>query len=378
VLVDGAGVAEDEVAVDRLGAWVGVGVVSAESPPEQPPSARATRPAAATARRAAIDPPYDRASDEDVVTVSLPGEDWLAGLIEGAEVPDGVQLVVWAIDDDPPDRAIEVVVPPYIGDRSGLSRLSRLSRLRLVQTLTAGYEDVLPHLPAGVALANAAGVHDASTAELAVGLSIAALRGLPAHVRHQSEGRWVPQFGTALADRRVLIVGYGGVGSAVHRRLQGFEVEVTPVASRPRSAPDGTAVHGVDELSTLLPDHDVVIVTVPLTDATRGLVGADFLARMPDGALLVNVARGAVVDTDALLAEVRSGRLRAAVDVVDPEPLPSGHPLWAEPGFLLTPHVGGASSAFQPRAFALLRDMVTRVGSGRPPRNLVIPGRAYG
>jgi phosphoglycerate dehydrogenase-like enzyme len=134
-------------------------------------------------------------------------------------------------------------------------------------------------------------------------------------------------------------------------------------------------VHGVDELPGLLPDHDVVILTVPLTDRTRGLVDAAFLARLPDGALLVNVARGAVVDTDALLAEVRSGRLRAAVDVVDPEPLPPGHPLWAEPGFLMTPHVGGASSAFRPRAVALLVDVVQRLASGQRPDRLVVPGR---
>lgn len=313
-----------------------------------------------------------------MVTVSLPNQEWVDGLRDGAGVPDGVELVLWDINEDPGDAAIEVVVPPYIGDRSGLFRLAGLPRLRLVQTLTAGYDDVLPHLPDGVALANAAGVHDASTAELAVGLAVAALRGLPGHVRSQALGEWRPAFGTSLADRRVLLVGYGGVGSAVERRLHGFEVEVTRVASRARAANDGRPVHGVDELPALLPQHDVVILTVPLTDATRRLVDADFLARMPDGALLVNVARGGVVDTDALLAELRTGRLRAAVDVVDPEPLPAGHPLWSEPGFLMTPHIGGASSAFQPRAIALLRDMVQRVGSGQAPRNVVVPGRTLG
>jgi phosphoglycerate dehydrogenase-like enzyme len=305
-----------------------------------------------------------------VVRVSLPGRDWLEEVVEAiGGPPDGVELTVWDIQDDPRDRAIEVVVPPYLGDRSGLARLAQLPELRLVQTLTAGYEDVLPHLPSGVALANAAGVHDASTAELAVGLAIAALRGLPAHVRSQAEGRWAPSFGTSLADRRVLLVGYGGVGTAVARRLQGFEVTVTPVASRAR---DG--VRGVDELPDLLPGHDLVVLTVPLTDRTQHLVDAAFLARMPDGALLVNVARGGVVHTDALLAEVRSGRLRAAVDVIDPEPLPPGHPLWGEPGFLMTPHVGGASTAFRPRAVALLVDVVQRLAAGQTPQRLVVPG----
>lgn len=310
--------------------------------------------------------------------MSLPDQTWVDELRDGPGVPDGVELVRWDINEEPSDLGIEVVVPPYVGDRSGLARLSQLPRLRLVQTLTAGYEDVLPFLPDGVALANAAGVHDASTAELAVGLAIAALRGLPEHVRNQAAGRWTPSFGTSLADRRVLLVGYGGVGSAVERRLAGFEVEVTPVASMPRTNDAGRVVHGVEELPELLPHHDVVILTVPLTDATRGLVDAAFLARLPDGALLVNVARGAVVDTDALAAELRTGRLRAAVDVIDPEPLPQGHPLWAEPNLLLSPHVGGASTAFRPRALALLADTAERLGSGRPPRNLVVPGGGFG
>jgi phosphoglycerate dehydrogenase-like enzyme len=308
-----------------------------------------------------------------VVTVSLPGRDWVDSVTMGDGLPSEVDLVLWDIDLDPPEQAIHVVVPPYVGDRSGLFRLAQLPELRLVQTLTAGYEDVLTYLPDGVALANAAGVHDASTAELAVGLAVAALRGLPEHVRSQAAGRWAPTFGTSLADRRVLLVGYGGVGTAVERRLQGFDVVVTRVASRARAG-----VHGVDELPDLLPGHDVVILTVPLTDRTRRLVDAAFLARMPDGALLVNVARGAVVDTEALVTEVGSGRLLAAVDVVDPEPLPPGHPLWSEPGFLLTPHVGGASSAFRPRAVALLREMVRRLGSGDRPANLVVPGRFFG
>ena len=303
-----------------------------------------------------------------MVTVSLPDQDWID---EVGAPPEGVRVVPWDLTGPAPDPEIEVVVPPYLGDRSALRHLAELPALRLVQTLTAGYEDVLPYLPDGTALANAAGVHDASTAELAVGLMVAALRGIPAHVRSQAAGQWAPRFGTSLADRRVLLIGYGGVGQAVQRRLQGFEVEVTPVASRAR---DG--VHGIDELADLLPGHDVVVLTVPLTDSTRGLVDAGFLAALPDGALVVNVARGAVVDTDALLAEVHSGRLVAAADVVAPEPLPAGHPLWAEPGFLLTPHVGGASTAFRPRAVALLRELLQRLGSGDPPDRIVVPGRA--
>ena len=134
-------------------------------------------------------------------------------------------------------------------------------------------------------------------------------------------------------------------------------------------------MHGVDELAALLPEHDVVVLTVPLDDATRGLVDAHFLAAMPDGAVLVNVARGAVVDTDALVAELTAGRLLAGLDVTDPEPLPAGHPLWTAPGVLISPHVGGATSAFAPRAARMLAEQLNRLSTGQPPRGIVVGGR---
>ncbi len=297
--------------------------------------------------------------------MSLPDEDWIHDV---GPVPAALRLVPWDLQQPAPDPAIVVVVPPYLGDRSDLARLADLPDLKLVQTLTAGYEDVLPYLPDGVSLANAAGVHDASTAELAVGLMIASLRGFPDHVLNKMGGRWEPTFGTSLADRRVLLVGYGGVGQAVAARLQGFEVEITPVASRARPG-----VRGIEEIASLLPRHDVVVISVPLNDSTRGLVDAEFMALMPDGGLIVNVARGGVVDTGALLRELRSGRLLAAVDVIDPEPLPATHPLWREPGLLLTPHVGGASTAFRPRALAMLRELLQGLASGRSPDRIVVP-----
>ena len=163
----------------------------------------------------------------------------------------------------------------------------------------------------------------------------------------------------ALADKRVLVLGYGSIGRAIAARLTPFEVQVTAVASSARDGDDLVpSVHAVAQLPSLLPQHDVVIVIVPLSPATTRLVDADFLAAMPDGALLVNVARGGVVDTDALVREAASGRLLAALDVTDPEPLPPGHPLWSTPGVLITPHVGGASSAFRPRAVRLVRDQL--------------------
>lgn len=307
--------------------------------------------------------------------VTLPEDDLVQAL---GEPPAGVRVRCWDLTSAPDDaHQIAVVVPPYLGggDRT---LLAGLSGLRLVQTLTAGYDDVLAVLPDGVALANAVGVHDASTSELAVGLTIAALRGLPDFVRDAEQGRWAPQRRLALADRRVLVVGFGGVGRAVAARLLPFEASVTGVASRAR--PDGVEglpgvpVHGVDDLPDLLPDHDVVVLAVPLSDRTRGLVDARFLAAMPDGALLVNVARGAVVDTGALLAELSSRRLLAALDVTDPEPLPPDHPLWTAPGVLVSPHVGGATSAFRPRAVEMLREQLRRLSAREPLRGIVVAG----
>ena len=177
----------------------------------------------------------------------------------------------------------------------------------------------------------------------------------------------------------MLIVGYGAIGAALEARLTPFEVEVVRVARSARpggQGPEvtGPVVYGVAELPALLPDADVVVLLVPLTDATRGLVDADFLARMKPGALLVNVARGAVVDTDALLVALNEGRITAALDVTDPEPLPPDHPLWSAPGVLVSPHVGGASSAMWPRAYRVVREQLDRFAAGEPLANVVRPG----
>jgi phosphoglycerate dehydrogenase-like enzyme len=279
-----------------------------------------------------------------------------------------VEVVVWdggqLPADDVLDR-VELFVVPYTFEAWALDPLRRgLPALRAVQSLTAGVEHLAALVPDDVALCNARGVHDASTAELAVGLTIATLRHVDDAVLARAEQRWAHARHTALADRRVLVVGWGSIGRAVGRRLAPFECEVVPVASTARRDPDGTAVHGVAELPDLLPTADVVILVVPLTAATHHLVDAGFLAALPDGAVVVNVARGGVVDTDALVAELAAGRLRAAVDVTDPEPPPPGHPLWTVPGLLMTPHVGGNPSAFEPRARRLVADQVRRFAAG--------------
>jgi phosphoglycerate dehydrogenase-like enzyme len=169
-----------------------------------------------------------------------------------------------------------------------------------------------------------------------------------------------------LAGKRILGVGAGDLGVELRRKLEPFDATLTLVGTNAR---DG--VHGVDELPELLGEFDVVVLMVPVTDKTIGMVDAKFLARMADGAILVNVARGPVVDTEALLSELRSGRLRAALDVTDPEPLPPDHPLWTAPGLLLTPHVAGSSRGSVERAYAVAAAEIARFAAGEPPKNLV-------
>ncbi len=272
--------------------------------------------------------------------------------------------------DDVPASAAEVefYVVPYSFGVEPLELAAKLPALRVMQTLTAGYDHALPFVPPGVTLCSARGVHDASTAELALTLTLASLRGIPDFVRGQDAAQWRPAAKPSLADRHVLIVGYGSIGAAIERRLLPFETTVTRVARRPR--PDD-GVHGIAELPALLPDADVVIVVTPLTDLTRHLIDAGFLARMKERALLVNVGRGAVVDTDALVAALHAGHVRAALDVTDPEPLPADHPLWGAPGVLISPHVGGNSTAFLPRARRLVAEQVARYVQGQPLRNVI-------
>ncbi|MGD1220289.1 MULTISPECIES: 2-hydroxyacid dehydrogenase [Streptomyces] len=304
---------------------------------------------------------------------------WLpirADEIEG--LPEGLNYRFWDGGEDfPADPAecafyvVPYMKPPAVSQRP----MPGMTSVQVVQTLSAGVDHVLPslgHLRPGVRLCNARGVHEASTAELTLALILASLRGIPDFVRGQDKGEWRSGFRPALADKSVLIVGYGSIGAAIEDRLAPFEVaRVARVARSERTMARGL-VHPLTELPALLPEADVVVLSTPLTKDTRGLVDAEFLARMKDGALLVNVARGPVVDTKALLAELESGRLTAALDVTDPEPLPQGHPLWHAPGVLISPHVGGPTSAFMPRAKRLLADQLNRFVNREPLRNVVL------
>ena len=259
---------------------------------------------------------------------------------------------------------------PYLKGEEVLDRIGEMSRLKVIQTLTAGVENFLPHVPDGVILCNAAGVHDASTAELAVALALASGRRLDHFARNQPSGVWEFRFGTSLADQRVLIIGYGHIGAAIERRLAGFEIaSVTRVARRPRTEP--VLVHRIEDLPQLLPDADMVFLVAPLTPQTEGMIAGRELAALPDGAVLVNIARGKLVDTNALLAETSTGRIRAALDVTDPEPLAPEHPLWRTPGVLISPHIGGASTAFFPRADRLIAAQLARFAAGKELENMI-------
>ncbi len=300
----------------------------------------------------------------NVVTVSVPTDRLAAdvGHVEGAEI------VVWPMDGPPPRTDFDMVVLPYFSLGDALPRLGEITT-RLVQSESIGYEGMAAKLPRGVVFANAATVHEDSTAEMALALTLAAQRRIPTFVRGQDAGDWAPEFASSLADRRVLLLGYGGIGSAVAARLAAFQVELTVVASHARDD-GGIHIHGVDELPELLPHAEIVILTLPGGPKTRHIVDDAFLAALPDGALVVNVGRGELVDTEALLRH--AGRVRAALDVTDPEPLPSDHPLWSMRGVLISPHVGGSSTAMQPRIAALVRRQIAHLVAGEDPENVVI------
>ncbi|WP_152364868.1 2-hydroxyacid dehydrogenase [Microlunatus speluncae] len=285
-------------------------------------------------------------------------------------IPDGIEVDCFPGDGEWPDSIGEVEFyvlskPPKVA----FSRAAEMPKLKVAQILYAGYEGVLPHVPDGVTLCNGGGIHDTATSELAIALALASGRRLDEFARNQPDGVWQPRGGVGLADQRVLIIGYGRIGAAIERRLAGFEVaSVTRVARRARTEPE---VHPVDRLPELLPEADVVFVIAPLTPQTEGLIDATALKLLPDDALVVNVARGKIIDTDALVAETSTGRIRAALDVTDPEPLPADHPLWRSPGVFIVPHVGGASTAYQPRADRFLAEQLRRFAAGEELENVI-------
>ena len=264
---------------------------------------------------------------------------------------------------------ITFYVPTYLGGRPALELTKKMPNLKVLQVPNAGYDDAMEFLRPGITLCNGRGIHDDSTAELAVGLTIASLRGFATFVRDQDKGEWVNKNYDSINDRKIGIVGFGSIGSTIARMLSGFSVEIVAFT---QSGRDNTIA--ITDLDKHLPSLDVVILILPLTKESKHLFDARRLALMKDGALLVNVARGPIVDTDALVKELNSGRITAGLDVTDPEPLPKGHPLWSAKGVLISPHVGGNSSAFEKRARRLIESQLDLLAQGKPLNNVIVAG----
>jgi phosphoglycerate dehydrogenase-like enzyme len=295
---------------------------------------------------------------------------------EAFALPEGVEVsTVPREPSEHPDLSkVEVLIPPY-RSRRVLEALPDMSSLRLVQALESGVEWLLPHVPDGVPVCNSRGAHDAAVAEWVVGVVLAMQRRLPDHLLAQQQalwrdivagGEWQPPFAGDLEGATVLIVGYGSIGAAVERRLEPFEVDFLRVARSERPG-----VQPASALPSLASDADVVVVLLPLTPETEGLVGADLIGAMKPGALLVNAGRGGLVDQEALTAALHEGRIRAALDVTDPEPLPEGDPLWSAPNLLLTPHMAGDTPRRYRRSWRFVGEQVGRLLSGRPLENVI-------
>ena len=286
-------------------------------------------------------------------------------------MPPGVTLL--SPENFPLDTSdlsqVDFYVPTYMTGAKGLSYVEKMTNLKVLQMPNAGYEDAMAHLRPGLTLCNATGVHDASTAELAVGLAIASRRGFAEFMEDQKNGVWNHRRFPALSDSKVGIVGFGSIGKEIARKLSAFDVEITAFT---QSGRDGSLK--VEELDAHLPQLDIVILILPLTDTSRHMFDASRFSKMKDGALLINMARGPVVVTDALVAELNSKRIFAALDVTDPEPLPAGHPLWKAPNLILVPHVGGNSAAFEPRGRKLIESQLLLLSQGKALEHVVAQG----
>jgi phosphoglycerate dehydrogenase-like enzyme len=277
-----------------------------------------------------------------------------------AYVPAGVDV---QDVDEAPAGDVEFVIPTW---RRQVD-VARMPSLRVVQVLSAGTDWIEGAIPDGVTLCNARGTRDLPVAEWVIAAITGATSGLLRSAREHDARSWERFRPAEVAGSTVVVLGLGSIGHAVRRRLEALRAQVVGVGREARPG-----VFPVSELPVLLPRADAVVILTPLTDETRGMVDAAFLAALPDGALVVNAARGAVVDTDALVAELERGRLRAVLDVTEPEPLPSEHPLWAAPGLLaLTPHVAGDSDAAEHRAVRFAAEQLGRYARGEPLRNVV-------
>lgn len=303
-------------------------------------------------------------------TISFPSAKLLDAV---GPLPQNLDAVLWDLSTTPTGadpKTIDIAVLPYMADISQLQAINQATNLTQVQTQTTGYDGFIDLVGDRATITTAGSVHASATAEMALSLALASLRGFPDAVRNQLTGTWAPQRWPGLADRTVAVVGSGRIGEQIRRRLEPFDVNLLRFATTSRSDEFGQ-IHGIDQLPQLAPEIEVLILIVPLTDSTHHLVDAQLLSLLPDGARVVNVARGPVVDTLALTAEVSSGRLFVASDVFDPEPLPADHQLWQQPNALILPHNGGNTEAFFPRMVALLKRQLKAWSAGGPGENIV-------
>lgn len=303
-------------------------------------------------------------------TIAFPTTELLQAV---GPLPENLNAVVWDLGQPPAGvdlAAIDIAVFPYMADPEHLQGINQAPNITQIQTQTTGYDGLIDLVGERATITTAGSVHAAATAEMAVGLAIASLRGFPDAVRNQHTGTWAPQRWPGLADRNVAVVGAGRIGEQIRRRLEPFEVNLMRFASSSRTDEHGQ-VFGIDQLPELAGQIEVLILIVPLTPSTHHLVDAQLLARLPDAARIINVARGPVVDTAALTREVASGRLFVASDVFDPEPLPADHELWRQPNALILPHNGGNTEAFFPRMVSLLKRQLHAWSVGEAGENIV-------
>ncbi len=299
------------------------------------------------------------------MTLLLPAADGVADHVQ--HTLPGARIVRYGEVDETGLAGVTFYCLPYMGDGASVALVARLPRLRVLQSLSSGVDEVLGAVPPGVILCNGRGLHhEESTAELAVTLMLASLRQLPLFVRQQADARWRHVRAESIEGKRVLLVGYGAIGAAIEARLSPFGATVLRVS---RSQREGVAPF--TELAALAANADIMVVCVALAESTRGLVDARVLANLPTGALVVNVARGPVIDAAALTSELGSGRLNAALDVTDPEPLPAQRREWTLPNVLVTPHVGGDTFAFAHRAAQFVAEQAGRHLAGEGLLNIV-------
>ncbi len=290
-----------------------------------------------------------------------------------SHLPDGIDAEVWDFTGPPPSGVIDLAVFPFLSPPTHLQTLKG-SGVVWVQGLMLGYDGVGDNLPSQVGYCNVVGIYEPSTADQALALTIAAQRNLPRFFEAQKAHLWTREpMEPGLSGRTALVIGVGGVGSLIAQRLRGCDVEVLRSASHARSDEFGD-IAGPEQLPDLLPEVDIVVLATALNAATHHMANADFFARMKDGALLVNIGRGPLVDTDALVAA--TPRIRAALDVIEPEPLPAGHPLWDAPGVIITPHIAGFTNQMPRLVAGRLIEQITRYQAGQPLLDVVFsPGR---